>query len=729
MSDYTPLTGGDGTPSRVVGANIPFDWLVYIFGILAVIALAIGIILRVRMYRRGKREKADIQTPSKFRRVLYTVGLALSQKKVISSLGISGVFHALLVWSLIVLLLTAAVDASSEWLGWPVMEGMVYMVHAFIGEFAGVTAFVGAAGLACTRYISHSARMEGVRVRSILSPLAFALVFLTGFILEGARIAAQMDLSADPSMMAYEQIASPVGYLFALMLGSAGADAVLTLHRYLWWIHAFIAFAGIVLIPYGRMWHAVGGWTSAYKNDDTGALRNIKDVESLEDEHEFGAHEIRDLIVDDLADLDACTECGLCRMTCPANQAGYVLNPKQSIILNLQAERKRTMHIVGGDASEGSEDGYRPLSQVIGKEPLWSCITCRACVEICPINVNHISKLIDIRRYVTMWESEPPEAAQSAFVNLERNANPWGIGFAQRVDWLERAQVQDIVHVLEPGEDASSYDYVLFAGCFAAYDVRYRQVIAAAVYLLNEQGVSLAYLGSNESCCGDSARRLGNEYLYQELAQKNIEMFKSCNVQRIVTLCPHCLQTLKNEYPDLDNELSLEVFHIMQILDVDKLKVQGIRTDAGTVLVQEPCYLARYNKDANLSADILKKCGIVTVDSSAVEGATCCGGGGGCMWLDDAALQKAQRVSEKRADAFIAAASQSETMQPSKAGADEQEGQNSQETGQGATIVTSCPYCLTMLTDALADKDDASLQVKDICEVLWEEEKKLEGKV
>lgn len=668
MEGFTALEGASDVPSRVVGANIAFEWLIYVAGVAAV-ALAVWFGYRKFLSWGVAGPKGSISLKA----LLANVAEALSQRRMVHALGPIAIFHILIVIGFIVLLLNSALDAASHLTGWFSLEGSGYIVTSCSADIAGLLLIVGLGGLFVVKYFVRPARQRPVSWRSGALLLALLFAVVTGYLVEGARIAGQMLLTTQPGSLDYEMAASPVGWLVALAIKGMGLDGVLLFHRVIWWVHGLFIMVGIACLPFGRLWHVV----AAVVNGAGREAGRPAPIEDYEDESRLGAAHVRDLSWGDLADLDACIECGACSEVCPACRAGYPLSPKQSLILALR------------EARDGNgESAEKDLSGAVGAGALWSCATCAACAEVCPMHIDHLSKVNEIRRRVVLWDEEAPDELQAMFISLEMNQNPWGLGFAARADWVRELNLQDCLVDLSENP-AAEVDYVLFAGCFAAYDLSYRRAAASAVRLLHGLGITLGYLGIEEACCGDSARRLGNEYLYESLVAQNKETFERHNVKRLLTLCPHCLNALANEYGVGGDYAMPPVYHITDVL----AEVLPVASGTEEVLVQEPCYLVRYNRDHPSTEQVLRQMGVVVRNNGDVYGPTCCGGGGGCMWLDDRTIVKAKRISTARLEDL-------ESRDPSS--------------GESLPIITSCPYCYSMLNDAVSEAE-SDRHIVDVC--------------
>ena len=322
------------------------------------------------------------------------------------------------------------------------------------------------------------------------------------------------------------------------------------------------------------------------------------------------------------------------------------------------------------------------VGEVISEDALWQCTTCRSCAEQCPARIDQPEKILKLRTYQVSMESAFPSEAQQAFRNMETNGNPWGIGWQKRADWAKDLDVP----TLEENPDA---EYVYWPGCSGAFDARSRKVATAFVSLLKEAGVNFAIIGNAEKCCGDSARRLGNEYVYYLLASENIETLNSYGVKKIVTQCPHCMHALSVDYPQMGG--NYEVIHHSQLLAdlVSQGKLHPSKCDFDTVTYHDSCYLGRYHDIFEQPRDVLKSTGAQIVEMNRNHSRSfCCGAGGGHMWLEE---KEGSRINNMRAQQAL----------DTKAEA----------------LVTACPFCLTMLSDGIAAQDE-QIPVKDMAEIL-----------
>jgi Fe-S oxidoreductase len=452
-----------------------------------------------------------------------------------------------------------------------------------------------------------------------------------------------------------------------------------------WWAHVVAILAFAVYLPRTKHLHIVTTLPNVYfrSSRPRGALQMIDDIENKET---FGAANIRDFSGKQLLDGYTCTECGRCSDNCPALATGKTLDP-QKIVLDIRDQLLREGPKLLADAKAETT----PPAHWVETKPdeLWACTTCAACVEACPVTIEHIDKIVDMRRSLTLMEGAAPAEAQRAMTNIERAGNPWGEARESRGDWAQGLEIPTLA-------DKPDAEYLYFVGCAASYDRRNQRVARALATILKSAGVSFAILGAAETCNGDPARRMGNEYLYQLQAQQNIETLSAAKVKKVITSCPHCFNTIANEYPQLGG--NYEVVHalplVKQLLDEKKITLSD-GAAAETVAYHDPCYLGRHNGIYDAPRDVLDAVPGVTRAEIAPhnrERGFCCGAGGGRMWMEE---KMGQRVNHRRVDQLLA-------------------------TKSGATKVASgCPYCLIMLEEGVGAKGvQESIKPVDVLELV-----------
>ncbi len=543
-------------------------------------------------------------------------------------------------------------------------KGLYYAIYEPVMDLAGLAVLAGAGWFLIRR--RHGDSSIGHRRSDWM--VLFALLFLgaSGFLVEGLRI-----IEADSP----GRWVSFVGAAVAGGLETAGVtrETAVVVHRLAWWLHAVVALGLLAAVPSTRLWHAVAGSVllSGHPERPLGTMTPVT-IEEVEATGVFGTSQMTHLSVRQLVSLDACVSCGRCQDECPAHAAGKPLSPRRVV-----QDLARQLPGIGSD--------NRPAlaGEVVSEETLWSCTTCSACVEVCPLGVDPLELIIGMRRHLIGAGAVRGPAA-TALQKLSRSGNPWGLPPDQRMDWAEGLEVPTV-------DDQPDFDVLYWVGCAAAYDRQSRRTARAMVRLLQAAGVRFAVLGERERCTGESARRMGEEFVFAELAAHNIEELGKHKVTRIVTHCPHCLNSLKHDYPDAGGHY--EVVHHSEFLStlVAEGRLQVDRTSPEPVTFHDPCYLARVNGIVDAPREVLEATG-AQLDELPRHGCrtACCGAGGGRMWLDDG---PEDRVGRDRIEEITAAGAE--------------------------TVVVSCPFCRTMIGDGLAT-EGSSASIVDLAEVLLE---------
>lgn len=461
-----------------------------------------------------------------------------------------------------------------------------------------------------------------------------------------------------------------------------------TLFEIIWWFHMVVIIGFLCFIPASKHLHILGAIPNNYfiNLGPKGALEPIDFTK--EDAETFGVSKVEEFTWKQLLDGYACTECGRCTDDCPASNTGKALSPRE-IILNMKdnlfKNGKLLLSKTDGNGAETEEKRFPLIGGSITEEELWGCTTCGACVEICPVSNEHIRHIVDMRRYLVMMEAKFPHELTATFKNLENNANPWGIGIDYRADWTEGLNVRTVKELPEP-------EILFWVGCSGSYDDRNKKVAISFVKLLNEAGVEFAILGTEEKCCGDSARRAGNEYLFQNLAAENIATLQKYNIKEIVTICPHGYHTLAKEYPKFGG--NFKVYHhteyIGKLLKKGMLKLN--KPVDSKVVYHDSCYLGRHNGLYDEPREVLGSVKGVSLAEMERKGINsfCCGAGGGRMWMEENVGERINRVRTEEAL----------NKNPD-------------------IIATACPFCMTMFDDGIKDKGvEEKVKVLDIAEVI-----------
>jgi Fe-S oxidoreductase/nitrate reductase gamma subunit len=639
--------------------------------ILAFIIFGKGVYDHYRLWRVGQPEDRRGSCRAGIGRFLQnTLGHSRILRK-----SYPGILHWLIFWAFIILALGTMSIATHEHTGLPTFQGSYYLVLSLAMNLLGLLAMVAIVLFLWRRYVTRPDGLDST-AGDWVAPVFIFLVMTTGFLLSGVRIA-----SAPDPWAAWR----PVAYFISTWFSGVSPASLMAAHRDIWLVHMCMAMGFIAYLPYSKLFHIIAGPLNQIFAKDV-AAQSLQPL-NLEDEsvEQFGVAAIQQFTWKQLLDGDACIRCGRCQDNCPAYLSGKPLSPKK-----FTQDLKRCLEAVGPKllAKQTAEEYSKPLvPDVVGEEEVWACTTCRSCEEQCPMFVEHVPKIVDLRRNLVMMESSFPSEAQVAFRGMENNGNPWNVGWKSRVDWSKELAVPELA--ADP-----SAEYLFWPGCSGAFDNRNKKVATAVVQLLKRAGVSFAILGNEEKCCGDSARRLGNEYLYQNLAQENIETLNGYGVKKIVTSCPHCFNTLKNEYPQFGGRYEV-VHHSVLLHSLIRAGRLTPRTAlAATCTYHDSCYLGRYNDiyaEPRSIVSSIPGVALREMDRNRRLG-FCCGAGGGRMWLDE---PMNQRVNFKRTEEAL-------------------------ETGADL-IVTACPFCLTMLEDGIKAKDlNEKIRTRDIAEVLWE---------
>ena len=527
------------------------------------------------------------------------------------------------------------------------------------------------------RYIVKPPRLKDEQSIEALVILLVVIIIPTTYLFE---IASDIALGQPPAGLG--TALPPISNALSNIFNGSSISSIQTANTALFWGNWSAVLFTLVFIAHSRFLHMIASLLNHFFRSPLprGALSSI-DLETTES---FGAAGITDFTRKQLLDLYACVSCGKCQDACPATTSGKPLNPKKLI----QDLKKHLLDVGPGLLKAGSSaDKSTPTlpGGIISLDEIWACTTCRACDDICPVYVEHIDKIVDMRRNLIMEQASMPEPAEAALRSIEERGHPWRGSTASRTDWAEGLDIKIL-------DKNSSTDTLLWVGCTGALEERSMHVTRSVAEILKLAGVDLGILGSRENCCGEPARRLGNEYLFQMQAEKNIETLKICGIKKIVTACPHGYNTLKNEYPRFGGKF--EVIHhsqfVTRLIEEGRLKITG-STD-GTITYHDPCYLGRYNEIFQPPRQVLKSLpGVKLVEMEANRWKSlCCGGGGGRMWQEETI---GNRISEMRIE------------QAAKTGA--------------STIATACPFCLQMFEDAIKARGcEESLKAMDIAELV-----------
>ena len=666
---------------RVVFGNIP-DAIVAGFYITVTLFIGYAVYLfaiRVKNWDRGAAETRR----GLWGRRLRELERGLSMRSVMERKD-TGLMHAMIYYGFIVLFLgtvTLELDHIAP-TSLKFLEGAFYQWYSLILDAFGLVFLAGLAWAAIRRWWVRPWR---ARTKSkpedalILGLLAF--LGISGFAVEGARIA----LVGRPAFETW----SFVGYPLSGLMPQASAASI---HLALWVTHAVAFLSFLVVLPTTKLRHMFTSplnMALAPRERPKGAMREMPNLLEMTDELEMvGASKVAEFTWKQLLDTDACTICGRCTSVCPANATGKPLDPRE-IVLKLgevaaaTASPRITMPVgLDAEITVSSDSVFERITA----EELWACTSCRACDEVCPVDIEILDKILDMRRFLTLMEGEFPAGLGNTFISLENSSNPYGMSQQNRADWTASLDFE-VKRLGEPGVTA---EYLYWVGCAGSFDDRNKKVTVSTARLLHEAGVDFAILGPMELCTGDPARRAGNEFVFQQLALQNIQTLDDLGVRKVVTQCPHCFNTIANEYPQFGG--SYEVVHHSQLL-MDLL-ADGRITPKGPsdqrITYHDPCYLGRHNDVFIAPRDVLSSVAGELVEMPRCgTGSFCCGAGGSRMWMEE---HDGKKVNIERTEEAIST------------GAD--------------VIATGCPFCYVMLDDGVKELGNEEVVVQDLAMLL-----------
>ena len=655
-----------GVPIRDTFWNIPslVQGALYLGGIVAVAIFVYGVYRHVRLWRAGGPEQRFDHLPQRAKLVAKH---ALGQARTLSQ-AYPGIMHAIMFWGFLALfmgtvLATIDYDITLPLWGYKLLKGRFYLFYETVLDLFGLFFVIGLGMAVWRRFVVRPARIDPTARFANVLALLF-LINLSGFVIEACRLAVTQVWWAPWS---------PVGWALGRGMLAAGMSegALRGTHLAVWLGHSALSLFFIAVIPYSYFVHLVITPLNIFfsKLTPRGEIRKIDNIEEAES---LGVSKLEEFSWKRRLDFSACVECGRCQAVCPASMAGTALSPKQVIV-------KLKRHMYG--QAPGPIHG-----ELIKPDELWACTTCMACVEECPAFIDIVDTIIDLRRYLTLSEGGLPSTAPQSLQNMQRAGNPWGLPSGERLAWAEGLDVP----LMEPGKEV---EYLYWVGCSASYDKRNQAIARSVVAILKRAGVSFGVM-PQERCHGEVARRLGEEYLYQTVQAENIEAMNAYRFKKVITHCPHCFNTIKNEFPQFGG--TYEVLHHSQVIDdlVQRGRIKPIKPLTTTVVFHDSCYLGRYNgiMDAPRRAAAAIP-GLRVIDPPrARERGLCCGGGGGHMWME---VKSEKRVNVIRTEELLATGAQ--------------------------TVATACPFCLAMVD--LGRKvvgAEERLAVKDVSELIAE---------
>ena len=651
---------------------------------------------------------AEGRTDHPLTRIRNVLEIGIAQKKIFRD-PVAGPMHALIFWGFMVLtagtveILIAGVFPSFSYE--LLLPGFLYKAYSASQDIFAALVIASVGFALFRRIVLHPRRLEGddlehtdaLIILSMIGGLMVTLLLANGFLL-----AAQAEAFGPEKI-----ISQPLGQWLGHMMAPGAA---ITRYHIFWWAHALLILAFLNYLPYSKHLHVATSLINVYFSNTNGpGTRGAMRPMDLEAEVEqFGASDVEHLSWKNLLDGYSCTECGRCTAACPANITGKPLSPRK-IVVNTRQRLMEKAPVVTGDRmdfmrsallhGEGGDAGahtvadvmaHRLLDTYITEEELWACTSCRACVTECPVSIDQLDVINALRRNLVLTESRFPEELQPVFESLERNGSPWAFNAGDRAQWAEGLHISTMAELMERGERP---DILYWVGCMGSFDDRAKKITVAFARIMQACGINFAILGQEESCHGDPARRMGNEYLYQVLAKNTIETLDRYEVKTIVTHCPHCFHQIGNEFPQLGG--NYEVVHHSTY--IERLLQEGLvplKTEEGqklTVAYHDSCYLGRYNDVYDAPRESMKRAlpviNLVEAPRNKDRG-LCCGAGGGRMFMEE---RTGKRINIERTEELL---------------------------GTGAdAIAVACPFCMTMMTDGVK-ASNSEVPVWDISEVV-----------
>jgi len=680
----------DSPISRHVFGNIPDPLYWAFYATVAVMLVVTGWLVaqRVRNYERGQPDdRRTTRANAKRRLEDFRAGVWM---QTLLRDPAAGLMHSAIYFGFLVLFIATVVLEIDHQLpeSAKFLHGRTYQAYAATADVFGVIFVVGILWALARRYLLRPYRIRiKTKPEHAVILLTFLAIGLTGFVTEAFRIALD-------GRQQFEEW-SLVGYPLAGLVDGWSAGALRDAHRWAWGVHfaTFVAF--LVILPTTMLRHMITSPMNMYlgaTDRPKGAMKPMPDLMETELET-FGASTVEDFTWKQLFDTDACTICGRCTSVCPAHATGKPLDPREIVlkvgeVMAATGESKVSPPVgVDRDITIGANSMFERVTP----EELWACTTCKACDEICPVDIEILDKILDMRRYLSLMESDFPPELGNTYRSMENSQNVYGMNQGDRGDW---ASSLEGVAVIEPS-GSLDHEYLYWVGCAGSFDDRNKKTSRAMAKLLRRAGVDFAILGPSELCTGDPARRSGNEYIFQMLAMQNIETLDGLGVKKIVTQCPHCFNTLKNEYPQLGG--NYEVVHhsqfLMELIDSGRLSLDGASLEE-RVTYHDSCYLGRHNDVYLAPRNVIGSLGGIEVVEMPRNGTRglCCGAGGARMWMEE---HTGKKVNIERTEEALATGAE--------------------------RIAVACPFCYVMMDDGVKEKQrDEDVKVQDIAEVLAE---------
>lgn len=657
--------------------------IIFIFVFLAAFGFLSWSLKNLLSYMQVAKKK-DNRFDQVGRRLFNVIKIAFGQSKLLRD-PVAGSIHFLIFWGF-VLFLFVVVEAIIQGFYSPfslAFLGPVYSAITIIQDVFGVLVILAVFVALLRRYVFDIPRLQVDKSASLDATIILSLIMLVVV----SMMFESMASIAKNGFILHDFEVRPISASLAPIFFNSASNGSFIAYEVFWWIHILAVLGFMNLLPYSKHLHVFTSIPNTYFANLDPIRNTIKHL-NLEDENteSFGAADIEQLSWKQILDGYSCTECGRCTDACPAHTVGKSLSPKE-IIVNIRQRTKDKAPLLADGITEGEEFQKTLVHDYVTDKVLWQCTTCMACVQECPVMIEHVDSIVDMRRDLVLTESQFPAGLNNVFKSLETNFTPWAFNPADRAKWAEGLGVKTMA------ED-SNCEYLFWVGCAGSFDDRYKKVSQSFAKLMQKSGIEFRILGTQEKCNGDTARRLGNEYLAQMFMMENVETLNHYKVQKIVTACPHCFHSLKNEYKQFGGHY--EVIHHTELIDemISSGKINLKQDNKADVTYHDSCYLGRYNQVYEAPRRSLNEANGINLIEMArnKDRGFCCGAGGGRMFLED---DEGGRINEERTKEALAT------------GAD--------------TIASACPFCMTMMTDGVKHFEKTEeVSVKDIAEIILE---------
>jgi Fe-S oxidoreductase/nitrate reductase gamma subunit len=654
----------------------------YLFILLFAASLAFFIynLLRIWNYLLLGRNENRFDNP--WQRLKKVLVVGIGQAKILREPS-AGLMHAFIFWGFLTLL-TAVLEAfiqgfySSFSL---VILGKISKIIFASQDLFGLLVVLAVLYALFRRYVLHPKRLQGdgnTNTDASLILLMILIVMITMFGVNSTKIILHPEY---PAYFKYHFISEPLSEIFS-------ASTAPVFHPIFWWGHIVIIMVFLNYLPYSKHFHVVTALPNVYLSKLGPQTLDTEEINIEKENVYLGAGDFEQLTWKSIFDSYACTECGRCTAACPAYITGKPLSPRK-IVMNIRDRtNEKAPFLVSKEEVPGNIAADKLVSEkFITDDELWACTTCLACIQECPVNIEHVNPIVDMRRFLVQSESRFPEEVMTVFGNMENNGAPWAFPQSDRLKWAEGIEVP-------VAADKKEFDILYWVGCAGAFDARYKNVARSVAQLLNKAGINYAVLGTEEKCNGDSARRLGNEFLAQTLIKENVETLKKYKFKKILVTCPHCLQMIGNEYKQFgaDYEVVHHSQYVNELATNKKIEIDGGKKINEKVTYHDSCYLGRYNDVYNEPRnliDLINNGTQIEMRRSRDKG-LCCGAGGGRMWMEE---KIGKKVNIERTEEAL-------SVNPD-------------------IISTACPFCMTMMTDGVKEKGrQEEVKVQDFAELV-----------